>query len=351
MTAVQGANALIGLNITSTWGTASQALSGDKLVVDSFTHGENAEELTENPIGGGLVMANSSERGAISPTVSFTKKLSVNDAGVEALALIFGSASVVAVGGSIYHHSISMNAYQDVNNTRWATIAAQASDGAVYEYPSAAPVSLTISGQPRPDFVLQTMEFLANKQELATSVNTVANLGSTTLPTTDKFIFRDTSYFMINAQAGAALSSSSDVLNITDFTFVVDRSRDHVREAKNAAGLGVPVAAGEMPVGVTFSVTLRNLNDLTYFTAHQAGTEYKGALYIAGVTAGHYFRIDLPRLKLVVSPDHQWAQTGDNPVVLTFKCLVASVAPTGMTSVYPYVSVRNAKSSAYLAVP
>lgn len=349
MVAITGGQARVGMGIGLNWNTAVQLGLGSLVSGCTVQHSENTDALNIPAIGSGLDMKATTTRGGINPTITIDGPLGYNDPRVVALAQMFGGASATSLTGGVglYSHSIM---YNGAVQSKFLTVALQAHTTGSFEYPSAVVRRATISGQARPDWMNLSLELLADQQKVSGQTNTYAVLQGITESDYRRVPFEFSDEFWINAQSGAALSSS-DRLNITGFTINYERPFEHAQEAKGAAGNGQPVIAGEYPFISSIEVTTRTMADQTYFTAHQAETEYKAVLIKKGVQAGSsgwYFQyfFNFPRLKLVTPPEHNLSSAAANPQTLRFEALYATTAATGMTvSQYPYIEVRSLRSA------
>lgn len=354
MGAITGAQAKMGAKLASTWDTATTITTGDQLDGVTIAVNENAEALKVPPIGSGLSMLSATDRGNIAPSVSISGPASYNSPTMVGQAVFFGGASVQALGGGAYCHSI----YNNLNRNLFLTIGYQAHSataGAV-EIPTASFQKLTVKQENPASYAEVTLDGLGSQVKIASTTNTYATLAAATAADSTRIVFSFASEFLINAQAGGALASPGDRLNITSAILELEKPEEFALEAKGATGNGVPVATGDFPFTGKLTVTFRTLADFTFITAHQAGTEYKASLTTTGATIGggnaYTYQYNLPRLKIVESPDVGLAEAGNNSLTVVFECLVASSVPTGMLAAclgYPYMRVINARSTSLLA--
>lgn len=348
---ITGARAKAGYGISNTFGTADTLTAGDQLAGVQITHSENAEAIQVPVQGSGLEMVSEVYRGAVVPTVNVSGPVGYDDPKNAMIAQMFGSASVAAIGASgAYVHSIF---YNTTLNHRWGTLAWQGTSTNSFEYPSCATTQVQISGANPPDFLQASIDLLANEQVITGQENDYADLNSVTIANPRRVLLQKSDEFLINAQAGGALTSPTDRVNFTSITINYQRPQEHAREVRGVSGNGEPIAVGDYPFISSVSVTFRTLADFTYFTAAQAGTEYKASLTCTGGVIGggnnYTYQMLFPRLKIVESPQADLVNAGDNPLTVTFNCMVASSPATGMPiSVYPHIRIINNRSSAYL---
>lgn len=352
MGAITGAQAKSGAKITSTWGTAASLSTGDQLDGVTIQTNENAQELTVPPIGSGKLMKSTNERGNVAPSISVDGALGYNTPQIAMLAQLFQGASVNSQGSGAYCHSILFNASTP---SKFVTVAFQAHSATTgsMEIPSAAVTKATITAENPASYFNASFEMLGSEHKISGQTNTYLTLNNLTATDSKRVVFEFSDEFLINAQAGAALASPTDRLNITGATLELERPQEFALEAKGSAGNSAPVATGDYPFIARLTVNLRTLEDWTYITAHQGATEYKASLTKLGSLIGgsqyYTFQYNLPRLKIVSSPDLGLQEAGNNGYSVVFEGLVATAAPTGMLDSYPYFRIINTKSTSYLA--
>lgn len=351
MTAKTGADTIIGFTMSSIWGTAVECGAGDKMPVESFAWSNNTSELMANDIGDGNDMVSSVEPGTTNPTLSITEKMFYDGPSIERLALLFGADSASVSGDGDLHQITYDPDRADLYGTvAWENTAADAA-----EMETGLPTGATITIAPN-DYMRQSMEYLGNDIVIEpdeTTVNTVATLANCTLADVNRIVVRPDDGLWINAQSGGALSSA-DCEPITDMTVTFTRALEIVQEVRCEAGNGVPRSTGDMPFVAEIVVNFRSLDKMDYFNAVKAGEEFKAQFTVTGPLIGgstyRTFKLFFPRLKVVVDPTGDKTNTTENPYSVTFKALVASANPTGMSDTYPYVEVVNDRTAAYLTV-
>lgn len=348
MTAKSGANSGIIIKPYLTYDTPVAPTTNDKVRVTSETFKRNTTELKEAPVGGQVIMQEDSDIGDDSPGGQLNKVLRTNDGFNAAIMNLLGTETVTTVTSGVYEHSAVANV-TSLNN--YLLFAKETSDATVAEYINAIMTELSLEFNVN-QYVNATGTFISSQRKITSTTATNANIASATEPTNYNFIFRDTDYFYLNAQAGGALSTS-DKVPVTKVEVSLMRPYEFVAEARDTAGKSAPRISGDFPFIGSVKITLKEKANDTYETAFDAGTEYKAQLKVSGPTITgnfkHYFRIDFPRLKPVIEPDYNLSGPQTNPYVITFTCLVAASAPTGMNSVYPMICLQNDKSIKYLA--
>lgn len=348
MTSKTGASTTIIATKATTFGTAVAGTTGAKMEVESLNHTQNSEVLQASPIGSGLDMQNDAQIGAQSPSIDISKIAAYDDAGVFLEALFFGGNSVINMGSGAYHQSITYNA---TRNQYGATVAFQGHSLGVFEYPWCTPTALNVVADTPPDYVRHTINMLGNDRVISGTVNSAGSIVNATLANSKRVIVKPEDAFVINSQSGGALSGSDSVA-VKSVTIQYNHDAEHVQEIKNSAGNGQVVSTGNPPFNCTLTVEFRNLNDFTYFTAQDAGTEYKAELRITGDLIGgsqYYGRTyAFPRLKILSDPEYNLTTPAENPSTVVFQALAASASPTGMINVLPYILVKNTKSTTYL---
>lgn len=344
-----GAQRTIGIGVTSTWGTAAEAGAGGKIVVESFDILKNPEMLAEPTIGSGKVMSGkNSQQGMTNPTVPITKHLNYNDAGNELIAQFFGGASIGTIISGEYSHSIM---FEMTQNAFFCTAAEGTTTTEVREAPSLSVQGLTFSASSFPGPIQVVYDALANERRITGTTNTTATLDAATLANELRVIADTDDTFRINAQAGGALAVG-DNKAITGFTITFTKSQELGHEMRGVAGNGEPSLTGDPVFKATVQVTLKNLEDFTYFTAEDAGTAYKGSFAFAGAQIAsqenYGYQFYFPYMKILEEPTSPTGAPADNPLTVTFECLQADSDPTGMIDVYPYILIYSDKSAAHL---
>lgn len=351
MAILTGGRTNIGVKKATVWSTAVAAGAGDRMVVDSFSPDRNTTELSINPIGAGVEMMQSAAVGAMNPTISFSGPDQYSGPANYFEALLLGGASVTAEASGSYTHSFMYNAARPA---RYATIGWNSDSSTALEMPTCLPTDITFNIDSPPSYVKKSYTVIGD--DIITGVaNTATTLLTTTLQSQKFVVARKQDYFYINAQAGAALSSS-DKLAIKSASWKWSRPLEPIAEISGAttAANSLPRSSGTPPFECDLTVVLRGCTDQTYLTAHTNGTEYKAEIGITGdLIAGSIYykqRFMFPRLVLIKYPDIKITSTGENEMTLTFKGLVTTGAvPSGMIDVYPHVVYTNQQSGAMLA--
>jgi hypothetical protein len=345
-----GADTIIALKKSATFGTAVTVASGDKLEVESLSQSKNPQELTANPIGSGNSMANDAQQGATAPSIDFEALMHYDAAEIAALAVFMGSDSAMSMGSGAYVHSIIHNT---TFNAQYLTCALQADSADVMEFPTCVVNSVELSAAEPPCYLKGAFKMLANDRVISGTTNAYGDVGAATVANSTRIVPQPSDEFLINAQAGSALASPGDRLNVRSLTLTLNKEQAFQKEFKGASGNGSPIPTGSPPFSGELALELKSLSDLTYFTAADAGTEYKASFTVTGSLIGgsvyRKFVINIPRMKLIQDPKYDLTSTSVNPLQLTFKFLVASSNPTGMISTYPYFMVWNTKATAYTA--
>lgn len=346
MASRSGANTFIGYDVGTTFGTAVAAGSGDQLQVESLDHSENPTELTLNPIGAGLYQQNQSDVGAPNPQITVNAPLGYNDA-MNFMLAQFQGTDITTLSNSAYVHSLSFN---ETRNTYFGTLGFHTNSASIAEYMDCVPVGLNLNFAPN-DYARASVNLLSSKRRTSGTTNSAATLATTTQANSLRVIARPSDRFMVNAQAGGALSAS-DKVDVTSIEAVATFEQELVGEIRNSAGYGAPRISGTPPLTWTLTVNIKELDATTWLSAYEAGTEYKAELLITSPTAVggtfYKFRLLLPRLKIVSDPQYNLSTTATNPHTVVFKSLVATAAPTGMPSKYPFIEIVNDRSTSYI---
>lgn len=348
MSKITGADGVLALKMADTWGTAETLGADDRFEAESVEENRNPEALEANPLGSGRIMANDAQQGATTPTANIEKLLHFNDAGMAAVVAHFGGESIVTIGATgAYYHSILQN---EAVTPRFVTYARQYVSQSILEMGTAVVPNLTFTFNPPPDYARMSFELLGNDIAYESTTNTYAILeNNTTVSDTERIVGDPSDEFLINGQTSAALASPTNRLAITSLVLSSEKPHESAREYKGSSGNGTPFPNGSPPLTQTLTVTLQSAEEVTWWRASAAGTEYKASFTVTGSTIGGGISKGLtlyfPRLKLIEEPSNPISSGGVNPVTLTFKCLVADSVPSGMCDRYPHAVVTNAKST------
>lgn len=349
MAAIKGSAKVIAMGLAGTFATPVALGAGSKLEVESYNDNENTTELTTNPIGGGVLMETDTERGVASPTIDLSGVVNYDGPVNEAIKQFFGTTAVSTVDAGVYDHTFVVNT---TFNSEFLTVADQKTTTEAVEYPSAVVTSLNFTVNPN-DYMRFSANLLANLQDLTPTQNDVAQLANATIADSTRVVARPDDLFRINAKGGAALSGS-DNLSISGATLDFTKPQEHVPEIRGVAGNSEPESSDGIPFAVTLTVNRKNQPNLDFMTAHQEGTEYKASLEVSGpIISGsdvYKFTFYFPRLKVVTPVSASANSAGRNPESITFKALVETGSQaSGMDSLYPYIVVRNTRSTVYAA--
>lgn len=351
MTSIAGAQISAAVKVATTYGTAVSVGAGNKIAAE-ITPNFNVEELQARMIGTGRLMTDFATIGNFKPTIGLSMDAGYRNNMDVLLAQLFGTSgapSEQTAGQADYLHTITFNS---TLNAKYVTFAHETASATVYEYPSAAVRSFTISLDDAPGILNFDAELLANNVVLTSPTNNNAAIQAATFTETNveriQYSFDDT--FRLNASTGGALSGS-DQLNITSYSLTLTRPQEIIGEIKGSVGNGQPRSEGLFEG--TLTLGLKELTDHTFQTYWSAGTGLKCALNIQGTQIGSgvnkAITINIPKMQLVTEPQYPITSEGVNPVTLTFKLLYTSSAPTGMSSTYPYITIVNGLSTSLLA--
>ena len=215
MASYTGANATLALKLGNTFGTATALGAGDKLTVDSFSRSENVTALERTPVGSGDLMKTDSQRGKSAPAFTITGELGYNDPTVSGLVQFFGAQSTLA-GATIGTHSLYFN---EVFNSKFATLGVVPLSGSVIEYASAACTKVGLSVSDPADYLKVTMDWLANSEKTSGTTNSAATIEGTTVADSTPVVVQLTDEFLINAQTSGALTTATHYI-LTKFSIL-----------------------------------------------------------------------------------------------------------------------------------
>lgn len=331
------------------YGTPVAGGSGDR-IRGTISPNLQAQELTKNPIGSGLIMQDEVIKGRVTPRVTLGMDLGFQNGADKLAAQFFSTSSSPAeqnAGKSDYLHRFTMNG---TPNNIYATFAFEMTSAKVAEFPSCAVTSFSTSFGGTNEIVQLSAELLCNEVNYDSVVNTNATIASATVADSECVIVKLEDQFWLNAQSDGALDSG-DQYNIVSYNRTITRPQDFSGQVKGTEGNPQPLA-GELVAG-TLAVTIEALDDVTKFDSWVAGDTFKCALIIEGsATASggdnRTWAEYTPRIKLVQAPQYNVTDSGYNSVSLNFMILEASANPTGMSSKLPYVEIINTKSTNYI---
>lgn len=351
MASISGAASSAAVKVATTYGTAVSVGAGNKIAAE-ITPNFNVEELQARMIGTGRHMTDFATIGNFKPTANLTMDAGYRNNMDVLIAALFGTSPApteqTASQGD-YKHTASFNT---TLNTKYLTFVHETSSATVYEYPSCAVRSFTISLDDAPGILEFQAELLANNVLITSPTNNNAAVQAATFTETNveriQYSFDDT--FRINLNSGGALAGG-DQFNITSYSLTLTRPQEILGEIKGSSGNGSPISTGLFEGTLTIGV--KELADHTYLTYWANQTALKCSLNIQGtqIASGvnKAITINLPKMQLVTEPQYALTSEGVNPLSMTFKLLYTSSAPTGMTSGYPYIEMINTLSTSLLA--
>jgi len=223
-----------------------------------------------------------------------------------------------------------------------------------HEFASAITAELRLRGEGN-GRVTWELSLICSSLDRDSSTNTTTETNAVTIAAIEGAVRFPDGLFRVNAQAGGALASPTDDIDIASFELVVrrDLSRDYL--ADGTAVIALPAEQGPCEVMLTFST--RSYDSDTWKAAYSAGTEYKWDLKFTGTGldsgsgADPYYLLESPRAIVAEDPQASIGSRGRITHTVTMKSLVASAAPTGMSGITQplNLSVMDKVSGAYLA--
>jgi len=353
MVARTGAGTIAGYQINpaaTVFGTAI-ALGVDDRLAARITNTTSVTDNRASPVGTGAGMDTDAALGNISPSATLEMEGGYENGMDQVMAQYFGiaTAAVEQTGGQgDFLHRFTTNT---TFNANFGTLAYETSSTTTIEFPSAATTTITVTLSDIANFLTFGADILGNKQELSTGINDNAQLATTTIADTEKIIVGFDDAFLLNDETDIALVNPTDCLAITDLSFSYTKPQEFVGEIKCTAGNGEPIAT-DLIVG-TLSVTLKQLDDHTFYDLHEAETTSKMLLEIQGTQISgsglnKTFRLYIPKAKLIQNPEYNVIETGINPHVLNFDLLAAAATPAGMFDTLPHVEFINQRTTDYI---
>lgn len=220
--------------------------------------------------------------------------------------------------------------------------------GVIWEVPSAMPYKLSLKlGNAR---IMATLGMRGNTLTSASGTNGATQMDAITYASRATRVHFSQGVFLMNTQAGGALSGTTDTLEVSDFEIDYERAIDAVQIA-GGSYIALPREGASPKVTVKLTLPRASATNLGYLTSFTGMTAQKMTVTFTGaVITGAYsygFQLGFPRLKFMAPPE---PSTDDViKTVLTFQAEEAAAAPTGMSYTRPYAVVTNARSSDYLA--
>jgi hypothetical protein len=350
MAAITGKETLVGIKMATTYGTA---VAVDKLIAcDSFSQSRNVEKLMRSPLGLNKLFDTNITQGRATPSISGTTKIGFQNNVEYLIAQFFGKSTTPAeqtAGQSDYLTRLTFNTVAPILNAKYLTVAMKDTSTTTLEFPAVAIDTLTITIVPN-NYISMDFNGLANDRELGSSTNTTAVLNALSAPTENEIVVRESDEFLINAQAGGALTTVTDRKVIEQAVITLTKPQESIPLIKGSSGNGEPTSTGNYTC--TLTVTYNTLEDHTWLTAAEAGTEYKAGFVFEGTQIGtganQGFRLYFPRLQIVDDPEYTATTPGNNKHIVTYTAMQATANPTGMDDKNPYIEYTNGISTAYI---
>lgn len=334
----------------TTWGTAVAAGASRQIRVRSFddSGGQFGDlETTVISDANGSV----SDIGAQIRRASVVGDLYYGGNASEFISYIFGTSGAPS-GSTTYTHTVT---WDDTLDKFMTLVIGKRASQKPWEYASMKARRLVLrgAGSGRVEF---EMELVGGGLNRDSSTNTTTTLSALTIPNSTRPAVRLTDgVFRINAQAGATLQTS-DALTILGFELMIERplSEDF------GTGTNLVLEPNEDGVNnVMLSVDLRSYDREDFIAAwdgQETPTEYKADLVLSsGITPSTgnelTYTFQFPRMYVKVAPSAPVTGRERIPHRVTFHCVEAASAPSGMSGVTKpvHLVVEDEDSAAYLA--
>lgn len=350
----RGALGLAALQIASTWGTAVEAGAGDGARIRSsgLTGGKEVIEdlgLAGSGFGNKVQIGQEIFRGAVPLDFRWAGRCPT------ILAAIMGTAGAPSeVESSLeYTHALSMA----TRLTTFFTWVERRGDVSAWEYAAAIINRLVIEVSGRGPGTME-MELIATGLTRDDSgTNTLSTMGNVTVLTPLAPVFLGDCRLRLNEQEGAALDSG-DVIKPNLIRLTIDRGLGENWLADQTLGRKVSQPTEDGDVGIYLQLGFPEYQADTYQKYVDDGDEKKADLLITsaaapltGAASGlyHQYDFDLPRLIPVERPENLIRGPSRIEDGITFRQIVASAAPTGMTATNLVCTVRNQVNANLLA--
>lgn len=335
----------------TTWGTAVAAGAARQIRVRSFDDsGGNFVDLENTDIANANGAA--SDIGAELRRVVMAGDCYYGGNVWEFVSFAFGTSGTPTNNTGSYTHTLTWDDTLD----KFMTLAiGKRTSQKPWEYASMKARRLTIRGAGSGRMEWE-MELLGGGLDRDSSTNNTTTLTALTIPNSTRPAVRLTDgVFRINAQGGSTLQSS-DALTVLGWELTIERpmSEDF------GTGSNLVLEPNEDGVNnVMLSVDLRSYDSETWIAAwdgQETPTEYKADFTLSsGITPASGQELtatfSFPRMYVKVAPAAPVTGRERIPHRVTFHCLEASSAPTGMSGITKpvHLVVEDEDSSAYLA--
>ena len=360
MASITGINTNMGLRLNpaaTAWGTAGTFGANEKTICN-VTYNDQAPILAQSGLGSGKLFGSGAAKGTATYqlTLDFVGGQSeeATPAGYRngfdyVCAQFLGASSVSAeltAGQGDYRHTLT---YSTGLNGNFCTFSVQETSTLVAEMASVAFDSLAITASAPTSYLSATATGIANAIESASPTNSYASVTALTLADSEVIVVQDDDDFWINAESGGSLSSS-DKLNITEYSLSLTKPQSQKNEIKGSSGSGSPTLDAQYTGDLT--LTFKELPDHTVINHWLNETYLKCSFNIEGAQIGsgnnRSMKIYIPRMKLLNRPSYSPSTAGTNPYTATFRIFAASANPTGMSSTLPYIELVNTKNNNYI---
>lgn len=338
----------------STWNTAVAVGAGDGIAItgESITGGRAA--LPREDIG--FPFGQQPDVGAEMHRGSVEFDLMHGGGHGKLMSLFFGTQTAATqTGGGSAGSYLHICALQTAL-TKFATLCiSKRASAKWWQYASVMARKLTLSGQGN-ERVKGSIEFLCSTLDRDSSTNTTTETDAVTVPTRRGLSYAKQGLFRLNAQAGGALSSTTDDVPILGFTLTAERKLSEDMLIDGTGTIAQP--AEEDETEIMLDVTFRSYDAETWIAAYLAKTEYKADLkFLSGYTPSGsgsvelYILLNFARMVVAEQPQAPVSGRGRIPHTVRFKVLTPSAAPTGMSGLtQPFeLRVMDEVSSAYLS--
>jgi hypothetical protein len=342
----------VGFSQGTTWGTAVACAANDQIRIRSFDDGGGYEELPRDDIGD--ANGSASDIGAQRRTVTLTGDLYYGANISRILSFAFGTSGSPTGHTSSHLHELT---FTDALTKFTTLVVGKVASAKPYEYASMVCRRLTISGSGSGRMSFDS-EWIGGGVSIASSTNTTTTLTALSIPTSTRPAVRLTdATFRINAQAGGALTSTTDDVQIVGWELNIERQ---LAEDFGTGSNLILQPCEEGANSVTMTVDFRSLTATSeaYIAAwdgQEVPTEYKADItFESGITPTDSVELthkySFPRCHVMPSVAPV-SGTGRIAHRVVFKCLEATAAPTGMTGITKPVrlSIEDEDSAANLA--
>jgi len=327
----------------TTWGTAVKVGAGCGLpfkTISGLQMAQDVFEVTEVD----MPVQYSAFLGANKPidlTITSEMLYSPGALGV-LIAMVFGTAEEPTGSGDLKTHTFKLSD----NNGKFGTLAV-GMPGEIWEIPSLKPYAWTIKmgGE---GFIESEIKAIGNKLVVPASANSETEMGAVTYDARGNHCYSKQLKLYIKAQSDSDFQES-DVIDINSFECSFSRPhQEAISIGKNE--IAESAASGPANAELKIGFPMYGTDAIAMIAKQVAATELKAKVVLTGPIASgqdkYEISIFLPWLMIKSSTGkHEDIISAD----MEFLAKAVTTAPTGMAYGVPYMTIKNLRTTSYLA--